>query len=121
VPVPETASQLVPLVASEFTIISPPYLITKVGANVTVIFVEFPGGIDPDQLQRNPKGQRMFLTVSVELPLLAIVNVRNEIDPTGTLPKARLPIKWMMRVCRITLRTALELFTLVFALLTMTE
>ena len=40
----------------------------------------------------------MLLTVSVELPLLLIVMVRCAGDPTGTLPKARLPERPIMRV-----------------------
>ena len=56
VPVPDAASVLLPLVASEFTVTVPLYVVSATGANVTVTFVKPPAAIAPDQAPLNPLG-----------------------------------------------------------------
>jgi hypothetical protein len=88
----------VPLVLSEFTVTVPLYAVTTVGANVTVTARVPPAAIVPLHAPLNPAGYVMLLTVSVELPVLAIVIVAVAVVPVVTLPKAKLPVTLMIRV-----------------------
>ena len=56
VPVPEAAMVLPPLVASEFTVTVPPYVVADVGEKVTVTGWEPPAAIVPDQAPLKPLG-----------------------------------------------------------------
>src|ERR1700687_776890 len=54
--------------------------------------------VPPAQSPLNPDGYEMLLIVSVELPLLVIVNGLTVTVATGVLPNARLPASPMTRV-----------------------
>jgi hypothetical protein len=55
-PLPDAAMVLVPLVLSEFTVTVPLYVVTAVGANVTVTFWEPPAAMVPLHAPLKPAG-----------------------------------------------------------------
>jgi len=78
-----------PLMASEFTVTVPLYVVNATGANVTVTPWLPPAAIVPLHAPLNPVGYAMPVTVSVALPLFVIVMVAVAICPIDTLPNAR--------------------------------
>jgi hypothetical protein len=95
--VPEQVIVLVP-VASEFTVIFPPYDWANNGLNVTVTSLLAEGVIPvpPFQPSVNPSGKSMLETFNVAVPVLLIVSVRCGVLFNWTLPKSKLLLKLVM-------------------------
>ncbi len=99
VPEPLTLTALPPLVASDDTLIVPVKAPARVGLKVTLTWRFAPAAIVPLlQSPANPKGYVMPVTLSVALPVLAMVSTAVRVPPTGAPPKSKKAGTLMMRV-----------------------